>query len=152
DAKLNWEAGKPMLVHCTDCGLVSLGKAKRRGYEMRVKIRQETWHGCFGVYLGYHRGKDAGGTFCEYQLIKLHRTVIKGKQALIVQRCLAKEFEFNRRGRPREVFVAADVCDLPPNRYCELSFKVDDKGIHSASWDGQDLPEVGADAANEKLK
>src|SRR5262249_8650299 len=69
-AKLHWEAGKPMLVHCTDCGLVSLSKAKRPGYEVRVKIRQETWHGYFGVFLGYHHGKDAGGTFCEYQLIK----------------------------------------------------------------------------------
>src|SRR5262249_315810 len=98
-SKLDWAAGQPLWIHCGDAGLVSLGRAKRPGFQIRVKLRQETWHGLFGVFVGYQKDTHPkAGPFCRYQLFKFHRTLASGKPQLAVIRSHAQEFDFQRLG------------------------------------------------------
>jgi tRNA A-37 threonylcarbamoyl transferase component Bud32 len=151
-SKLDWEPGKSLGIHCTDCGLISLGKASRRGYSIRARVRQENWETTFGIFLGYHSGQDGLFPCCRYQLFRFHRGKVRDQQRLQVQRCLAKELNFKRLGHPSEEPLESASLPIPPARYCDFSCVVDETGVHSVAWNGVTIERLGRKDVNEKLQ
>jgi serine/threonine protein kinase len=151
-SKLDWEPGKRLGIHCTDCGLISLGKANRPGYSIHVKLRQENWDTPFGIFLGYHHDQEGKWPICRYQLFTIHRGLVRNEPRLLLQRCLVKEFDFRRLGGPSndELLESVDL-QLPPPAFCEFSCEVDETGVHSVTWAGKRIENLGNKTVNARL-
>lgn len=154
-SSLVWEQGKPMWINCRQWGLIELGQAKRPGYEIRVKLSQDDWRGFVSVFYGLHYGTWANTDGVErpcarYQVLRIHPTTdSKGAKALLIMRALATDMDLLQLGRPSLHEFDRETVTLPINNMvCTLTFRIDELGLNTVTWNGKALSGLGSPSVN----
>jgi hypothetical protein len=142
-----------LVVNCEDVGLLGLGKVGDVDYTVEVGIRQHPWVGGVGLYFGLQDGWHEGKPCRKYQLIELREYLKDNPAKAFTLRRESLVVTMAEDGSPRFSVtpVALKIVPIPSRREQILEITVDQRGLTSVRWGGEEVPELVQEAANARF-